>query len=60
MFSKKDPTKKPRGPNVVLAEGHALKPVLWFPGNGVAALVESDLEQACGSAAQLHPTFARG
>ena len=44
----------------MLAEGRALKPVLWFPGNGVAALVDSDLEQACDSAAQLHPTCARG
>ena len=60
VFSKKEPTKKPRGPKVVLAEGRALKPVLWFPGSGVAALVDSDLEQACDSAAQLHPTFARG
>ena len=81
VFSKKEPTKKPRGPKVtltptltltpnpnpnpnpnqvVLAEGRALKPVLWFPGNGVAALVDSDLEQACDSAAQLHPTCARG
>ena len=60
VFSKKEPTKKPRGPKVSLAEGRALKPVLWFPGSGVAALVDSDLEQACDSAAQLHPTFARG
>ena len=76
VFSKKEPTKKPRGPKVtltptltltpnpnpnpnpnqvVLAEGRALKPVLWFPGNGVAALVDSYLEHACDSAAQPHP-----
>ena len=39
--------KMPRGPPVVLAEGHALKPVLWFPGDSVAAMVDSDLEQVC-------------
>ena len=60
VFSKKEPTKRPRGPPVVLAEGHALKPVLWFPGDSVATMVESDLEQACDSEAWLHPTFTRG
>ena len=29
--------KMSRGPPVVLAEGRALKPVLWFPGDSVAA-----------------------
>tara|TARA_B100000795_G_scaffold64410_1_gene43519 strand:- start:104 stop:259 length:156 start_codon:yes stop_codon:yes gene_type:complete len=47
----------PRGPPVVLAEGRALKPVLWFPGDSVAAMVDSDLEQVCDSEALLHPTF---
>jgi len=38
----------PRAPPVVpvLAEGRALKPVLWFPGDSVAAMVDGDLEQA--------------
>jgi len=52
--------KMPRGPQVVLAEGHALKPVLWFPGDSVAAVVDSDLEQVCDSEARLRPTFTRG
>ena len=47
--------KMPRGPPVVFAEGHALKPVLWFPGDSVAAMVDSDLEQVCDSEARLHP-----
>ena len=50
-----NPNPKPNPNQVVLAEGRALKPVLWFPGNGVAALVDSDLEQACDSEAQPHP-----
>ena len=52
--------KMPRGPPVVFAEGHALKPVLWFPGDSVAAMVDSDLEQVCdrkrGSAAPTQPS----
>ena len=47
--------KMPRGPPVVLAEGRALKPVLWFPGDSVAATVDSDLEQVRDSEARLHP-----
>tara|TARA_B100000780_G_C20658304_1_gene262118 strand:+ start:248 stop:502 length:255 start_codon:yes stop_codon:yes gene_type:complete len=39
--------KMPRAPPVVLAAGHALKPVLWFPGDSVADMVDSDLEQVC-------------
>ena len=50
----------PRAPPVVLAAGHALKPVLWFPGDSVADMVDSDLEQVCNSEARLHPTFTRG
>ena len=40
-------SKMPRAPPVVLAAGHALKPVLWFPGDSVADMVDSDLEQVC-------------
>lgn len=46
MFSKprERVTRKPRGPPVVLAEGRALKPVLWFPGDGAAAIIDRDME----------------
>ena len=61
VFSKKEPSKKPRGPPVVLAEGRALKPVLWFPGDGVAAIVDRDLDQARAIARRgcLHPALTQ-